>query len=314
MPGNSDLSTTLRRWLRRGQTSAKGSDASAVIVKASEGATSKLVDAAKGAESAPKPPERSVTGPKLFIVGLPRSGTSTLVHALRSIGFRGFAEGHFLGHLPALEEALARYYETWKADNVDGTMLNTIKLDDLILRYRVAFRKIFEELIGPPPWLDKNAEPYLMPYLHVIQWVWPDASFIFTRRRPVDFIFSARSKFPDRSLEQLCEVVAFTFSNWEKQKTRLKRYIEIDQSEFYDAGVLADKLASFLQLDEKVRPVLVENLQVQVERTATTYVKHELSDLKLAPEELETFRSHCGAIMRRYYQTVSEQALPSGLR
>ena len=298
MSGNSDLSAASQS---QGRPSEKGSDATTVIVEASEGTASETADPVKEIEDAPKPPEKSVTAPRLFIVGLPRSGTSTLVHALRSIGFRGFAEGHFLGHLPALEEALARYYETWKADNVDGTMLNTIKLNDLILRYRVAFRKIFEELIGPPPWLDKNAEPYVMPYLHVMQWVWPDVLFIFARRHPVDFLFSARSKFPDRSLKQLCQHVAFTFSNWEKQKSRLKKYIEIDQSEFHDAGVLASKLPSFLQLEEKFRAV---SLKISRFRSSErdNVCKARAFDLNLAPEQIEIFRSDCGAIMR-YYRT-----------
>ena len=146
-------------------------------------------------------------------------------------------------------------------------------------------------------------QPYVMPYLHVIQWVWPDALFIFARRRPVDFIFSARSKFPDRSLKQLCQHVAFTFSNWEKQKSRLKRYIEIDQSELSNADALADKLLTFLQFDQKKRPKLVENLRFEVERTATSYAPHELADLKLTPEQTEMFNGYCGPIIDRYYKT-----------
>jgi hypothetical protein len=254
-------------------------------------------------EGAPNLPARSPPPPRVFIVGLPRSGTSTLVHALRAIGFGGYAEGHLLGLLPMLEETLARYYETWKADNVDGTMLNNMKLDDLISRYRVAFRNIFEELVGPPPWLDKNAVPYVMPYLHVIQSVWPEASFIFARRRPIDFIFSARGKFPARPIEHFFEVIAFTFNNWEQQKPHLKRYIEVDQSEFHGAEILADKLLTFLQLESKFRPVLIENLRLQVERTASSYVPHELEDLCLASEQIEMFNKQCGAVMDQYYKT-----------
>ncbi len=238
---------------------------------------------------------------KVFIVGLPRSGTSTLVHALRSVGFRGYAEGHFLGHLPGLEQSLTRYYDTWKADNVDGTMLNGIKVEALILHYRKAFRQVFEQQIGPPPWVDKNAVPYIMPHLRLIQSVWPEASFIFTRRYPIDFIFSARQKFPDRSFEHFCEAIAFTFDNWEKQKTTLKHKIEIDQSEFQDAEALANKLINFLRLDHKSRALLIQNLQVQVERTATSYAPHELGDLNLTPEQIEYFNQQCGAVMERYY-------------
>lgn len=253
-------------------------------------------EGASGASAISDPPL------KVFIVGLPRSGTSTLVHALRCIGFRGYAEGHFLGHLPALEELLTRYYDTWKDDNVDGTMLNGIKVEDLILHYRNAFRQVFEQQIGPPPWVDKNAVPYMMPYLRVIQSVWPEASFIFTRRYLIDFIFSAIRKFSDRSFEHFCEAIAFTFDNWEKQKAILKHKIEIDQSEFEDAETLADKLINFLRLDHKNRAVLIQNLQVQVERTASSYARHELVDLNLAPEQIEYFNQRCGPIMARYYK------------
>jgi hypothetical protein len=223
------------------------------------------------------------------------------VHALRSIGFRGFAEGHLLGLVPAIEETMARYYDTWKADNVDGTMLNNMRLTKLVLRYRATFREMFEELTGPPPWLDKNASPSIMPYLEVIQSIWPDAAFIFTRRRPVDFIFSAINKFPERRFEHLCEVVGFTFNNWETQKARLNRFIEVDQSELYDAVVLADKLLEFLQVDRQCRPGLIENLRFQVERTANSYAPHLLTDFQLTPEMIAIFNKQCSSIMERYY-------------
>jgi Sulfotransferase family len=238
---------------------------------------------------------------RLFIVGLPRSGTSTLVHALRSIGYRGFAEGHLLGLLPALEETMVRYYGTWKADNVVGTMLNGVDLYSLMMRYRTVFRQLFEETIGPPPWLDKNAVPSILPYLKMIQSTWNDAAFIFTRRRPIDFIYSAMKKFPDRSFDDLCEAVQFTFNNWENQKANLHKYIEVDQSEFYDAERLAEKLIVFLGLEERIRSSLVENLRFQVERTADTYAAKQLADFRLTDQQREKFKRQCGAIMKTYY-------------
>ena len=105
---------------------------------------------------------------KLFIVGLPRSGTSTLVHALRSVGYGGFAEGHFVGLMPVIEESIVRYYETWKSDNIPGTMLNAMDINEMILSQRALFRRTFEKLVGPSPWVDKNATPFIMPYLKMI--------------------------------------------------------------------------------------------------------------------------------------------------
>src|SRR5262245_53705688 len=91
---------------------------------------------------------------QLFIVGLPRAGTSTLVHALRSIGFHGFAEGHLLELVCIIENTITRYYETWKGANVPDTMINRVNMPALMLRYRELFRDMFEKSIGARPWLD----------------------------------------------------------------------------------------------------------------------------------------------------------------
>jgi hypothetical protein len=243
---------------------------------------------------------------RLFIVGLPRAGTSTLVHALRAVGFRGFAEGHLLGLLPVVEETIVRYYETWKGDNLPDTMLNKMDLYELMLRYRSFFRETFDQLIGQPPWLDKNASPFIMPYLKLIQSVWSDAAFIFTKRRPVDFIISAMKKFPDRSFEHFCEVIHFTFDNWERQKGALKSYIEVDQSELCDPARLSDKLIEFLKIDPSKKSIIISRLNDQVERTSETYTARSLSELNLSAEQLALFNEKCSSVMHQY-----DTALPS---
>jgi hypothetical protein len=242
----------------------------------------------------------SETSQKLFIVGLPRSATSTLVHSLRMIGFRGFAEGHFLSLLPAWEEAIMRYYDTWQDEILPDTMLSKMGSGELLLRCRKFFRGIFEELTGPPPWFDKNALPTIIPYLKLIQSVWPDASFIFMRRRPVDFIVSAMKKFPDRDFEHFCDVINFTFTNWEIQKNFLKKYIEVDQADFFEPHKLADTLIDFLKLDPKYRAPLMEGLRFQVERTSESYAPQNLDDLHLTPQQLHLFHQKCGPIMEKY--------------
>jgi hypothetical protein len=226
---------------------------------------------------------------KLFIVGLPRSGTSTLVHALRSVGYRGFAEGHLLSLVSVLEQTIAHYYVTWQEANVDGTMLNKVSLGQLVSHYRKSFALFFEKLTGPPPWLDKNASAALMPYLDLVQSMWPEAN-------------SAMTKFPGRPFEHFCEVLKFTFSNWERQKMHLSRYIEVDQCEFFSAEALAEKLLTFLQIDRSCRVSLIENLKVQVERTAHSYALHELSELGLSTGQMEFFNNKCGSIMHEYYE------------
>lgn len=237
---------------------------------------------------------------KVFVVGLPRSGTSTLIHSLRSVGFGGFAEGHLLGLLPTLEEAIAKYYTTWSHEKVPDTMLNQMDVSELILRYRAFFRGIAEELIGPPPWCDKNALPSIFPYLDVVQSVWPEGYFIFMKRRPVDFIVSALKKFPDRSFEQLCEVIRFTMQNWEVQKVHLQKYLEVDQSEFYDAFALARKLIGFLNLPETFLDTVSENLGLQIERTSESYAPKHLDELNLTDRQRQIFEEKCGHITRLY--------------
>jgi hypothetical protein len=237
---------------------------------------------------------------RLFIVGMPRCGTSTLVHAFRVIGFSGFAEGHLLGLLPALEESVARYYDTWKADNLPDTMLNNMPLNRVVLRLRSFFRHNFEALAGPLPWFDKNAVPSIIPYLGVVQDVWDDAAFIYAKRRPIDLIASALRKFPNQPFEHFCEMIEFTTRNWEEQKRLLKKYVEVDQSELLEPEKLADKLIGFLRMDSDRRSALIEGLQNQVERTAVSYEPSELADLNLSTAQIELFNKTCGSLMRQY--------------
>jgi hypothetical protein len=237
---------------------------------------------------------------KLFIVGLPRSGTSTLVHTLRSVGFGGFAEGHLLGLLPAIEQTISHYYNTWKGDDVPDTMLYRMDQQEIISTYRSYFRDIFERLIGPTPWVDKNASPSIMPHLELIQFIWNDASFIFTKRRPVDFIASAMKKFPNHTFEHFCETINFTFRCWEAQKGSLKKRLEIDQSELLEPDALGEKLVNFLGIDQNLTSAVVERLKYQVEKTSSSYLPRKLSDLNLTPGQVAFFNEKCGSLMQEY--------------
>jgi hypothetical protein len=68
---------------------------------------------------------------------------------------------------------------------------------------------------------------------------------------------------------------------------------------------LAEKLLAFLQVDRKCRLGLIENLRFQVERTANSYVPHELTDFQLTAERLAVFDKQCGSIMERYYKSAA---------
>ena len=176
-------------------------------------------------------------------------------------------------------------------------MLKKMDMNEMILRQRNFFRETFEQLVGPPPWLDKNATPFIMPYLKMVQSIWGDACFIYTKRRPVDFIVSAMKKFPSRTFEHFCEVLNFTASTWEVQKPFLNKYIEIDQSEFHAPETLANKLIKFLNLDYQHKATLIENLRLQVERTSESYAPRSLADLNLTGEQVAYFNQKCASIV-----------------
>ncbi len=235
----------------------------------------------------------------LFVVGTTRSGTSALRNALTETRYTGHGEGHTIGLLGALYEAIERNFEEYKEALKFGTMLADWKRDlfwkDIVNAY---VRQIRLQFPGGF-YLDKTPNILPLKYAKLIEASLDGSRFIFCRRRGIDNIISKQRKWPDVSFHEHCTEWSDIIEHWDRLKGELKSPIlEIDFYEmFAERELLATRIADFLELPEDERARFYEHL-VQTQPAAHPWVP--LSQSGWSDEKVRTFLDACRPVMDRY--------------
>src|SRR5258708_5748900 len=110
----------------------------------------------------------------VFIIGSPRSGTSILVDALFSAGYRGFREGSFLSLVAGVTTVVDRHYSTF-ADGNDAILISHIDKDSLKRRIFDIFKELTEQQHPQSPWLDKTGNPEMILAIPTLRSLWPES-------------------------------------------------------------------------------------------------------------------------------------------
>ena len=195
----------------------------------------------------------------VFIVGSPRSGTSAMVLALLGVGYHGFLEGNFLPLISSVNEAVDRHFSIFSKGS-PYTMVNLI--DPVALKSSLAsvLTSGAAELNPTAPWLDKSGNPQMIEAIPYLLETWPEAIFIFSKRRGIENIVSRLKKFPARNFEYHCKDWARVMRTWRETRAKLDplRFLEMDQQTLITAPTTAsNKLANFLNLSDTQRESLV---------------------------------------------------------
>lgn len=187
----------------------------------------------------------------VFILGSTRSGTSVLRNALWQTRYKGPGEGHLIGLVRRIDMEIKNYYRSNREATKQGTFLSVVTEAELRGLFIRLFSKLYRDVSGSNYVVDKTPtiEPILS--LNIINDIWPDAQFVFCRRRGIDNIISKQRKFPQTRFVDHCVEWAKLLDLWDDSKTKLAgRWLEVEHYDLEkDPGATATRLAFFLNLD-----------------------------------------------------------------
>lgn len=170
----------------------------------------------------------------VFVLGAPRSGTSAVIQALRAeTPYTGDNEGHVIDLLTPLLDALRRFYDS-KAEEVaapeHNAMIRRIPQEYFstgISRLLAdAVRKLFPE----GRWVDKTPTPEMIWAAPHLRQIWPNARFIFCKRRAFENLASRLRKFHASDFEFQCREWTTSMEAWLAVRPQLAGCaLELDQ-------------------------------------------------------------------------------------
>lgn len=244
-----------------------------------------------------------VTSTPIFVLGSGRSGTSILTAALRSgAGIPGFGEGHFLPLLTFLVRELDRYFrgkETLREN--EQHMISHIKQRDVENEIIAVFKKRCEGFHHDGVWLDKTPTAAMIKAVPHLNRAWPEARYIFAKRRGIENIISRLKKFPHVEFEGHCKQWADCMKSWLEVKELIVDYsIEVDQRDIaLHPEETAMRVGELLALSrEKVVKISNTFSQKRPQSTGSEESEKamEITETGWTSEQIEIFRKHCGEV------------------
>ncbi len=247
----------------------------------------------------------------VFIVGSPRSGTSLLVVALRNAAYFGFNEGNFFALLEQIYLVTDRHYAAFGADTPYCLMAH---LDKQALKASIAelFKQIVERANSAAPWFDKSGNAAMIRQIPLLVQLWPEAHFIFAKRRGIENVASRLKKFPEITFENHCKGWANTMSAWRAVRAELPdlKCVEIEQQELIRTpAATSEHLGAFLNFSAVQKAGLVATFREQrPEQTAAGTSQRVLSlrTTGWSRRQTELFAQHCAAEMDSFGYTLDE--------
>jgi Sulfotransferase family len=170
----------------------------------------------------------------VFVLGAPRSGTSAVAQALMaSTPYKGHQEGQVIDLLTPLMHAVRRFYEA-KAEDVTRperiTMIKQIPEGYFTNGICALFADAVRPLFPKGHWCDKTPTPEMIWAAPLLLRTWPNAQFIFVRRRAIENVMSRMRKFSGYSFETQCLYWTACMEAWRSVRGSLTgRALELDQ-------------------------------------------------------------------------------------
>jgi hypothetical protein len=255
------------------------------------------------------PAGRSLRSP-VFIVGSPRSGTTILAEALREVGYFGFNEGHLLSLLMPIRKLINQHFTECDAHD-DAQLLSNVDREEFTQNIFDVFRLHEQRYNSYEPWFDKTPDAAMIHAAPFICRLWPDAAFIFAKRRAIENVASRMKKFPETTFEDHCKYWAETMAAWRAVRDEGISYIEIDQYDIaHHPEESGAQIGSFLGLSRHSIENMTTKMTNSRPQRTNAYGMSQISSIEnfgWSLEQIETLRANCTAEMEFYSYTFDER-------
>jgi hypothetical protein len=250
--------------------------------------------------SNPDEPTSDLKQRPVFILGPARSGTSAMTLALLDSGaYLGTGEGHLLPLAHALVGTIDQYYQT-RADD-PHTLLGKLPIAAFQKLIRRSFVRLAADLFPTRRWLDKTPTVEMVRASVLMKELWPNARFIFMKRRVIENVLSRRRKFPQDDTERHYSDWLAVMSAWLAVRDQLgTSAIEIEHRHLVlEPDATVTTITKFLQLPQdaaaRFRSYLTER---RPEQTDTEFgAVYSLERLGLNESDAARLRSACDPVM-----------------
>jgi hypothetical protein len=227
----------------------------------------------------------------VFVVGSPRAGTTAVGNALRvALGAKNYGEHHFLFLANKLENTVNDYFASYHTRNDSGTFLNDVSPALVFAKISQQIKDLYCSWQPGEYFVDKTPGRNMLESITTIQKIWPEAIYIFCKRRAYENVKSRLIKFPHLSTEQHAKQWVEVMALWRGIKKFLSEesYVEIDQSELQRES---NDFLSFIDVyfDEDVRNKIIwflnNNSPQKSDYSEISVDKEKI--LKICREEME---------------------------
>jgi len=251
----------------------------------------------------------------VFVLGAARSGTTAVSVALKSATrYRGFPEGHVLDVAIRLIDAVDGHFE--KKDSWISPQASSIFQLGQVghASLRVEMIEVLRRLASgytTPYWFDKTPTHQMVASVPILAEAWPNARFIFMKRRGLENMCSWLRKFNRQDFSIGCQNWALAMSTWRMVRESVPhKFVELDQhSLLEDAEESAAGVGRLLRLNAlEVEAFAAALRRARPEVTdPSARIFSDVSELGWPAERLNLFRDLCGAEMEAYGYTYDTE-------
>jgi hypothetical protein len=243
----------------------------------------------------------------VFILGAARSGTSAIAQALvKTTRYLGHEEGHLLDVIAPLFACIDRHYgergEEWSGRT--STLIAAVPKTFLESGVKRIFVELARTLFPAGWWLDKTPRPSMIAVAPLLREIWPEARFIFMKRRGIENVASRLRKFPAIPFEDHCRDWTLVMQSWLATRAALSgASIEIDQIELATSPEeIGAILAPLLLLGHQETKDFVQALKLdRPERTSSNFATPESFDsVNWTEHQKRVFLEICGSLMQTF--------------
>jgi hypothetical protein len=246
----------------------------------------------------------------VFILGPARSGTSAVtLGLLESTRYEGSGEGHLLPLAHAILSAADKHYQSHN-DIWSDTMLGRVPGAAFQKLIRRAFVQLVRDLYPTGYWLDKTPTVEMVRAAPLMRELWPNARFIFMKRRVIENVLSRRRKFAADSIEMHYSDWVAVMSEWLVVREQLTGVtLEIDHRQLVlDPRGVGLKIVEFLNIPEPAAVRLDRYLSgTRPEQTDENFgAIYTFDDLSLTEIQAREMKAVCNPLMLAYGYDYSE--------